>query len=313
MWFRFEFPNLQPKELLYSMSSSTHQSKILVPIGFSEQSLLALQQAIVFGKAMKAKLYLLSVIEESSLLSRLLGDGSDSDEKVRATVEEKLQQLAIETRNSSGLEVEYLIAKGTVYEEIAKTTELIDADLVVMGTNGRPSNFKKKFIGSNAYRTVTAVKPPVLVVKGVNNPETVKKIIFPVYTDIKSREKTPTVIHYARLFDATVLLIGFFVNDEEKARLLAILKQLDHIFTEAGIKHEIHFKAVDSESKKIDELFDFTYKNGGDVLAITEEGEEPDIATVLLGTEVQKVLYYSEIPVLAITPRRDIYGGIIGS
>ncbi|PMB31723.1 hypothetical protein CEN47_11250, partial [Fischerella thermalis CCMEE 5319] len=39
-------------------------SKILVPIGFSEQSLLALQQAVLFGKAMKAKLYLLSVLEE---------------------------------------------------------------------------------------------------------------------------------------------------------------------------------------------------------------------------------------------------------
>lgn len=293
--------------------NSNFQSKILVPVGFSEQSLLALHQAIVFGKAMNAKIYLLSVIEDSGLLSRIFGDDSETDAKIRAALEEKLQQLAIETQNNSGLEVEYLIAKGTVYEEIAKTTELIDADLVVMGTNGKPSNFKKKFVGSNAYRTVTAVKPPVLVVKGVNNPESVKKIIFPVYVDVKSREKTPTVIHYARLLNSKVVLIGFFVGSEEKSKLLAILKQLDQAFTEAGIDHEIHFKEVASESKKIDELFEFTYNNNGDIIAITEEGEEPDLATRLLGTDVQEVLYYSEIPVLAITPRRDIYRGIIGS
>ncbi len=288
-------------------------SKILVPIGFSEQSLLALEQAKIFGKAMNARLYLLSVIEDPGFLNRIFSEDSQTEAKIRATLEEKLEQLAIETRNSSGLEVEYLIAKGTVYEEIAKTTELIDADLVVMGTNGKPTNFKKKFLGSNAYRTVTAVQPPVLVVKGTKNPEAIKKIIFPVYVDVKSREKTPTVAQYARLFGATVLLIGLFSGEEEKSKLLVILKQLDQFFTEAGISHETHFKEIDLNRNKIDELLEFAYNNGGDILAITEEGEEPDLATRLLGTEVQDVLYHSEIPVLAITPRRDIYRGVIGS
>lgn len=292
---------------------ATQNYKILVPIGFSDQSLLALQQAVLFGKAMNAKIYLLSVIEDAGLLNRLFGDDNETEAKLRTVLDEKLQQLAIETRNSSGLEVEYLISKGTVYEEIAKTTELIDADLVVMGTNGKPTNFKKKFIGSNAYRTVTAVKPPVLVVKGTKNPESIKKIIFPVYVDVKSREKTPTVAQYARLFNASVLLIGLFAGDEEKSRLLVILKQLDQFFTEAGITHEVHFKEIDSNRNKIEELLEFSYKNGGDILAITEEGEEPDLATRLLGTDVQDVLYHSEIPVLAITPRRDVFKGVIGS
>lgn len=288
-------------------------AKILVPIGFSEQSLLALQQAVLFGKAMKAKLYLLSVIEESSLLDRIFSQDEETEVKLRKTLEEKLQQLAIETRNNSGLEVEYLIAKGTVYEEIAKTVELLDADLVVMGTNGRPSNFRKRFIGSNAYRTVTAVKPPVLVVKGVNNPNRVGRIIFPVMVDPKSREKTPTVIHYARLFKATVVFVGLFTTSEEREKLLPILRQLDRVFEDAAIPHETHLKQVTSNNKKIEELLEFAYSQNGDIIAITEEGEEPDLATRLLGTDVQEVLYYSEIPVLAITPRRAIYGGIIGS
>ena len=42
---------------------------------------------------------------------------------------------------------------------------------------------------------------------------------------------------------------------------------------------------------------------------IMDEGETPDIAVNLIGSEVQETIYFSELPVMCITPRKGIYVG----
>ena len=44
-------------------------NKILVPVGFSEQSLAALKQACLIAKIKKSEVIILSVIEEQSKIS----------------------------------------------------------------------------------------------------------------------------------------------------------------------------------------------------------------------------------------------------
>ena len=50
---------------------SVKSSKILVPVGFSDQSITALDQACSFAKLDNAKLFLLSVLEERSAMDSL--------------------------------------------------------------------------------------------------------------------------------------------------------------------------------------------------------------------------------------------------
>ena len=49
-------------------------SKILVPIGFSEQSMVALGQAFNLAKIKKSDVVLLSVIEQQSMIQSLFLD-----------------------------------------------------------------------------------------------------------------------------------------------------------------------------------------------------------------------------------------------
>ena len=49
-------------------------SKILVPIGFSEQSIVALGQALNLAKIKNSDIVLLSVIKEQSIMQSLFSD-----------------------------------------------------------------------------------------------------------------------------------------------------------------------------------------------------------------------------------------------
>ena len=74
--------------------------KILVPIGFSEQSLNALNQALIFAKASEnAHFTILSVIEDSRAFAKLF-DSKNSDD-LRQKVTEEVKN-AFESSNIKG-------------------------------------------------------------------------------------------------------------------------------------------------------------------------------------------------------------------
>ena len=50
------------------------------------------------------------------------------------------------------VKVDSMVASGKIYEQIVEVSSMINANLIVMGTNGSPKGVIKKFIGSNAER-----------------------------------------------------------------------------------------------------------------------------------------------------------------
>lgn len=289
-----------------------NQTKILVPIGFSDQSLKALEYSLTYAKKMNASLVLLSVMEESTLLGRIFKSSIDED-KVKKALHEKLEEIAKDIKEKNNIESEIVIAKGVVYEEIARVSELMEVDLVIMGTNGKPENFRRKFIGSNAYRTVTIVKPPVITLKDCPESMSVSKILFPLTADIKSKEKTNAIIKFARMFDAEVHVVGVAVVESEEQSLKASLRQIEGILSDAKVNHVTKYYSHKEVKSRVATLNAYTKDNQCDLIAISEEGIEPDVATLLLGTDVQEVIYNAEVPVLCITPKRELYGRILGS
>lgn len=280
--------------------------KILVPIGFSEQSLNALNQALIFARAAKnAQFTILSVIEDTKAFSKLFE--SKNAEDLRNKVSEEVKKIADEFSAKSGFPVNTMIAEGTVYEEIARVSSLIDADLVIMGTNGKPQNLRKRFIGSNAYRTATLVKPPVVTIKGVRNIEKIDTIIFPLLMDRHSKEKVGPALTYARLFGAKILVIAV-KEDESKINILrGHVHQVEKFITDHGVVCETNI--IDNPKRKsvVRNILNHAYEAKGDLVLITEDDGPGDLTDYLLGNEVQEVIYHSEIPVMAITPRAVKY------
>lgn len=285
---------------------SDHPSKILVPVGFSDQSLLALDDAIVFAKEMKAEITLLSVLEESSLLTRIFGSNSETrQEAYRESVLEKLNKLADDKSKASGIRMTTMLAHGVIYEEIARVAELISADLVVMGTNGKPSNFRKRMIGSNAYRTVALTKAPVITTNGMRKLEKLENIIFPVVMDRKSKEKVGMALHFSRLFGARITVVGIPERESELKVIEQHVKQVVEFIQEKGVKVSGHMMELGDDM--IERFLQYSDEADGDMVMIMEEGEKVDIASNLLGNDVQTVLYHSHLPVMSITPKQTKY------
>lgn len=275
---------------------------ILVPMGFSEQSIQALDQALVFAKAMKASMLLLAV-NNNDIHLRKIFDVKDRKEDIHDKLEAKLKSIAAEHSASSGVSIETMLTEGVVYEEIDRVSKEKDVDLVIMGTNGKPQNLKKRFIGSNAFRTVTSVEPPVITIKGIRNISAIDTIIFPLVLDRRSKEKVGPALHYARIFGAKIKVVSVLIEEDKEKILKANLKQVETFIKDHGIECSSDIIKPSKENKGIvRNTLNYAYENNGDLMIITEDSKERDFTDFFIGTDVQAMIYHSEIPVMSITP-----------
>ncbi len=275
---------------------------ILVPMGFSEQSILALDQALVFAKAMKASVLLLVVNNNDIHLREIFGV-KDRKEDIHDKLKERLDAIAKERSAASGISIETMLAEGVVYEEIDRVSKEKDVSLVIMGTNGKPQNLKKRFIGSNAFRTVTLVEPPVITIKGVRNIKSIETIIFPLVLDRRSKEKVGPALHYARLFGAKIKVVSVLIEEDKEKILRANLKQVETFIRDHGIECSSDIIIPTKGTKGVvRNTLNYAYENHGDLMIITEDSKDRDFTDFFIGTDVQAMIYHSEIPVMSITP-----------
>lgn len=282
---------------------------ILVPIGFSEQSITALEQAIIFAEAMEADITLLSVINDDDHIREALGVVKKDETELKKKAKSELESLAVRYSSDSGINITSLVAQGVIYEEINRVVELLEVDMVVMGTNGKPTNLAKRFIGSNAYRTATSVKVPVVSIKGVRKINKIDTIIFPLILGGQSKEKVGTALHYARLLNATIKVVSVVTENQEEKMLRANHNQVVKFIQDKGVNCTGHLITKPERKGIIRNTLLFAYENDGDLIMLTENDFDRDITEFFLGTDVQAMIYHSEIPVMSITPRDRRWGG----
>lgn len=283
--------------------------KILVPVGFSEQSLNALDQSLIFAKAIEnASITLLTVLEEGGFFTKMFS--SSNKEGIREEANKKLKELSSKIEAENNIPISTMVAEGVVYEEISRVSNLIDANLVVMGTNGKPQNIRTRLIGSNAFRTVTLVKPPVVTIKGVRNIEKIKTIIFPLLMDRHSKEKVGPTLEYARLFNATVKVVAVKEEETNMNILRGHVNQVEKFIRDHGVECEHNIIENPKRKGVVRNILNYAYENDGDLVVIIEDDGSDGLSDLFLGNEVQSVIYHSEIPVMCITPKKVKYDAI---
>jgi nucleotide-binding universal stress UspA family protein len=137
--------------------------KILIPTDGSETAEKAVQHGIELARALKAKVCGLYVVD----VSAFTGVPTEAIwESMRDLLEEegkkalkKIEELAKE----NGVEYENFLKEGVPSEDIVKTAEDEQADLIVMGTAGR-TGLNRFLLGSVTEKVVRTSTLPVLVV-----------------------------------------------------------------------------------------------------------------------------------------------------
>jgi len=132
--------------------------KILCPVDFDGNSLLALKIATELAQERKAILHLLHVVEMPPGPEVALPIG-----KMEAAARTKLELLAAE-RVDGKAHYEIKVMMGDPGVEVLQAAKRLGADLIVMATHGR-KGLRRLVLGSVAERVIREAPCPVLTVR----------------------------------------------------------------------------------------------------------------------------------------------------
>ncbi|MFL5764272.1 MAG: universal stress protein [Bacteroidia bacterium] len=286
----------------------THEIKrILIPLDFSETSLLALEQGAYMARLFDAELYLLHVIEmiefAYSIYDPSVAVPVDT-EAIERNVEKIITGHAERIEKQYGLHIRTLIRIGRVATEVRDATEENEVDLVVMGTHGA-KGFGEFFIGSNAHKTVTISSCPVLTVREHSTKQGFADIVMPIDNTLHSRQKVNLVIQLAKLYGARVHMLGLINKGEEDSRNKFMIKieAVEKVLQHAGVT----FTQKITEGENLaEETMKYAKEVNGDLIVIMTD-HESKFTGMFLGAFAKQIINHSHIPVLSVRPLEGHY------
>ena len=283
------------------------KNEILVPIDFSEQSLIALGQSYNLAREYKAEILLLYVIEEGGFLNLATAKQVNDMKK---DIQKKLDKLADDTEKKSKIHVDTMIARGKAYEKIIEVADMTDALMIIMGCSSR-KKLQKLFIGSNALRVVREANCPVITIKGKAHREGCKNIVLPLDLTKETRDKVRQAIEIAQLgtYKAAVRVVSVLQSSDEFVvnKLTRQLEQVKVYIQKQGIECSAEIiKTVKGEDSLAQCIIDYAHKVDGDLLIIMTQ-QEANFTRMFIGSTAQEVVNNSDIPVMSIIPQMRKY------
>ena len=282
------------------MASS--KNLILVPVDFSEQSLIALSKSFNLARLTKAEITLIYVIDddEHTALSFFLKSKKENKKALEKNISEKLKKTAEDAmKKSAGVKVSTMISFGKIYEEISKAAKKLKCNFIVMGTNG--STGIKRFIGSNALRVIREAPCPVITIKGKKHRFGCKLILLPLDLTKETRQKVNKAISLANHFGSAIRIVSVAVTDDEFIvnKLRRQMNQVKNYIDE----REIICSAEMLPKGDVPEcIIAYAKKINADLIMIMTQDREIKWTEKFIGSAAQEVINSTDIPVLTIHP-----------
>lgn len=275
--------------------------KILIPIDFSETSLLAIEHATFIAQLFKAELVLLHVVEKHwekfSIVVPEMRIARPDD--IINSIEKRLESIASDIRSTHGIKSICITANGTIFSEIISVSKEHKVDLIMLGTHGT-SGVAEFFIGSNAYKVVTSADCPVISVQTHSQKLGFKDILLPIDDSAHSRQKVNHAIVLARQLSAKIHIVGLvdFEIDEELHKFELKLEQIEEYISKCNLTST---KEIIRGKNQATMTADYAKSIGADLIIIMTDQDE-NITGRLLGPYAQQIVNHSKIPVMSIQP-----------
>lgn len=274
------------------------KNHILIPVDFSAQSQIALEQAFNLANVTNASITILYVIE-SSILKSLFSSKAEAD-KYKKNIQKQLDKLVSTFQKNLRNPMETMISEGKVYEEVVDVAKKIRAKFIVMAKS--ESNH---FIGSNTLRVVREAPCPVITIKGTVHRNYCKNIVLPLDLNKETREKVSKAIEIAKHFGSTIHVLAVQTSSDEY-----LINKLNLILSQ--VKSYIQKEGVFSTSKMVNSeniaksVVNYSKKVKGDLIMIMTQ-QETDFTDLFIGSAAQQIINNSDIPVISISPSGKEY------
>lgn len=272
--------------------------KILVAVDFSECSINALEHGITIANKADAGIEMMFVVKPDSSKD-LFTEGAQT---LSAMVKDKFDELVEKYQKKLGKNpLTYMVKQGKVYQEIVTEADKKEVFLVIAGTHGS-SGFEEFWMGSNANRIVSALRKPVITIRGgVSIKHDLEKIILPLDSTPETRQKVPFTAYMAKIFNAEVHILRVYTSN-----VIAVIRKVDS-YAEQVVKHleeeNIHYVLESVHADNLtDSTIEYALKVNANLISIMTE-QETTTRNLLLGPYAQQMVNHSPIPVLSMHPK----------
>lgn len=241
--------------------------EVLIPVDFSEESLVALDYGVDLANHLKSNLRVIHVKTESFITPFFAADNVEYklNQNVDKWAEELYDRFKGRYTVKNGV-FDYKIRVGDIVKEITNQAKYGDSTIIVLGSH-EDTSISAKWVGSSAYRLVSHSPCPVLVVnKRMKLNHELKNIAVPVDYSVASRKKVAAVAGMAHLFEANVTVVGLKESDLKwmNAEMKVFERQVsDYISSKAKVDvHTIELTGRDTANA----LMDYCNTNNIDLL-----------------------------------------------
>jgi nucleotide-binding universal stress UspA family protein len=289
-------------------------TKILIPVDFSETSLLAIRHGAYIAHKTGAQIYLLHVVNAHFMSQNMFLPVVNLDQnQIETKALEKLSELGQEIAGQHKVNVQNIVRLGSPSSEVVKVAKELGVSLIVMGTHGY-SPMQEIMIGSVALKVITRSPAPTMVMR-MEAPESgYKKIILPIDNTVNSRQKVNFALEFAKKFEATVHAVALLTSGEEgdKPALELVLHQIHTLAKEKAVSCQT--EVLENVRNRATATVDYTTKKGGDLVIIMTD-QDAELSGFFLGPYSQQIIHKSSVPVIAIKPKDlfidDVSGGSV--
>jgi nucleotide-binding universal stress UspA family protein len=274
--------------------------KIIVPFDFSKTAENAVKHAAFIAAFTKGELILVYVQKKNDVFNIILPELNIKKPSVISNLlSEKLAQEALRVEQNYKVKTSSFFSIGSVPSELVNISNEMDADLIVMGTQGEDSD-TDLFVGNNTYRTLTKSDLPILTVRTSPTKKGFSTILLPIDLSYHTRQKVNIAIQMAKLFSAQICILALY-NESEKTDKFKLDVYVNQIEKE-GLKKKVSVTSLIEETdSKIKRTLLYAKKINADIIiAMTDQNAE--FKTVLLGNYIHQLINNSKIPVLCIKP-----------
>lgn len=277
-------------------------NNILIPVDFGEQSMIAIDQSYNIARMANAEINLLHVIDNTPMWG--LFSGKEQTDMMQR-IESKLQALALDVHNKSGLKVNTIIEKGKLVDIIIEKSDKLKSEFIIVGTKST-QDFVDRIVGSNALRMIREAKCPVITIKGTTHREGCKNIVLPLDLTKETREKVAHAIHFAKYFGSTIHAATMSSSTDSYMvnRLKMQLTQVADFIKKEGIECKTQFLFTESGNTDMSKaLLDFSHRIEADLLIIMTQ-QETAVIKYMIGSLAKQIIHNSDIPVMSIVPKK---------
>lgn len=174
----------------------SNKERFLVPVDFSAVSISALKFAQGLAKDKQSEIFLLHIIVPG---------------KDKKKLEKQLQSFAIDHLDPNS-NYSIKVMTGIPSEDIGKIAEMLDVNLVVLGTHGALG--MKRYFGGYAFKIVEHSTIPMVIVQAETEFHNIKKIGLNIDTDKGSVQIVKAAKMMSEKFKSELVLLGAKHNDD---------------------------------------------------------------------------------------------------